>query len=289
MLKNPISLSSMILFSPAKINIGLKVIERRPDGFHNLQSVMYPTGLCDILEIRSDPSGKQGVDFSQSGIPLGDEAGTNLCIRAYDIMAKEVTLPAIRLHLYKQIPVGAGLGGGSSNASFTLTGLNRLVRQPLPPGKLHEMAAALGSDCPFFLHHKAMMMEGRGEILSPVTVCMDHLYIVLLFPGIHISTAEAYSGITPVRPEKHLSHLVDKPVDQWKGTVINDFERAIFKKYPELEVIKNGLYDAGALYASMSGSGSALYGIFPHQPELPAGLARIVVWTGKADKPEVVT
>jgi 4-diphosphocytidyl-2-C-methyl-D-erythritol kinase len=289
MLKNPISLSSMILFSPAKINIGLKIIERRPDGFHNLQSVMYPTGLCDILEIRSDPSGKPGVDLSQSGIPIGDEAGTNLCIKAYEIMAKEVTLPAIRVHLHKRIPVGAGLGGGSSNASLTLTGLNRLARQPLSPGELEGLAATLGSDCPFFLHHEAMMMEGRGEILSPVTVYLDDLYIALLFPGIHISTAEAYSVISPIRPEQHLSQMVKQPVDQWKGIVINDFERVIFKKYPELEGIKSGLYAAGALYASMSGSGSALYGIFPRPPVLPANLACMVVWTGKADKPAVFT
>ncbi len=270
----------MIHFSPAKINIGLQIIERRADGFHNLRSVMFPVGLCDILEIWRSPDQKDGISFSLSGIELESGNEKNLCIQAYELLSGETQLPPVELHLHKQIPVGGGLGGGSSNASTTLKGLNLLARNPLSDERLLDLAATLGSDCPFFLHSGTMMMEGRGEILNPVNVHLVQLYLVLLFPEIHISTATAYAGVTPSKPAVHLEELVREPIDRWKDLIVNDFENTVFEIHPKLKLLKAGLYDAGALYASMSGSGSSMYGIFSKAPDLPGNIDRYVVWKG---------
>jgi 4-diphosphocytidyl-2-C-methyl-D-erythritol kinase len=282
MLKNGISLCVMIRFSPAKINVGLQITGRRNDGFHDLQSVMVPIGLCDILEIRPSARGKQGLHFSHSGIPVEVGSGKNLCEKAHEIMAKEASLPPVDIHLHKQIPVGAGLGGGSSNATNTLLGLNQLSPHPVALEKLHEMASSLGSDCPFFLHSEAMMMEGRGDLLGPASISFNGQFLVVLFPQICISTAEAYAGVAPEAPNAHLVQLISHPIGKWKDLVVNDFEKGIFQKYPVLEGLKDGLYEAGATYASLSGSGSSLYGFFPVLPELPAGLSQYVIWKGKA-------
>jgi 4-diphosphocytidyl-2-C-methyl-D-erythritol kinase len=282
MLKKQISLSSMILFSPAKVNIGLHITGCRPDGYHNIQSVMVPIGLCDILEIRQAGSRRRGLHFSQSGIPVDGEPGKNLVEKAFEIMREIAALPPVEIHLHKQIPVGAGLGGGSSNASVTLKGLNQLIPKALPFEQLQEMAAHLGSDCPFFLYQEPMIMEGRGEILSQVSIGLEGMTMVVLFPRIHISTAMAYAAVEPVTPVKHLKELVISPVENWKELIINDFEKYIFEKYPELELLKQGLYKSGAIYASLSGSGSSLFGIFPGMPNLPAHLSRLVIWKGEA-------
>jgi len=271
----------MILFSPAKINIGLQIIERRKDGYHNLQSIMFPLGLCDILEIRRFSGPGENIRFSQSGIWFDSQDEKNLCIQAWKLFSMEAPLPPVEMHLHKQIPVGAGLGGGSSDATATLRGLNKLTNEPLSEEKLHELAARLGSDCPFFLHGKPMMMEGRGDILSPVSLQLNEFYLLLLFPEIHVSTAEAYAGVIPAIPEIHLRDLIREPVNQWIDLVENDFERSVFKKYPELDQIKQGLYQAGAIYASLSGSGSSLYGIFKEKPVLQHELKRYVIWQGK--------
>ncbi|MCP4313749.1 MAG: 4-(cytidine 5'-diphospho)-2-C-methyl-D-erythritol kinase [Bacteroidetes bacterium] len=272
----------MILLSPAKINIGLQIIRRRPDGFHDLRSVMFQVGLKDILEIREAGRAALPLKFSQSGIPVPDDSGINLCEKAHEIFTSQKEIPQVEIHLHKQIPVGAGLGGGSSNATMTLQGLNRITPAPLTGDRLNEMAAKLGSDCPYFLHDQTMMMEGRGEILTPSPVNLDGLWLVLLFPGIHISTAEAYSGVMPVMPGAHLEQLVAAPVDEWREQVVNDFEAGIFEKHPELASLKEKLYNAGARYASLSGSGSSLYGIFSGKPDLPGTISRHVIWEGKA-------
>ena len=272
----------MIHFSPAKINLGLEILERRDDGFHMLRSVMYPIGLCDIIEIHQPAGDQVPVSFSQSGIRFEGDQEKNLCIQAWKLMASECTLPAVAIHLHKQIPVGAGLGGGSSNASTILKGLNLLAGSPVPHERLADLAARLGSDCPFFLHENAMMMEGRGELLSPSTIKLEGMWLVLLFPEIHISTPQAYAGVSPGQPELHLEVLLKSPIHQWKELVINDFEVGIFKIYPELAILKKQLYEAGALYASLSGSGSSLYGIFPGKPELPEDVFRYTIWEGKA-------
>lgn len=271
----------MILYSPAKINIGLQVIERRDDGFHHLRSVMFPLPLFDIIEIMEAPVTSEEVEFSSSGIAFDAGEKGNLCLRAREMLSCETFIPPVRVHLHKQIPVGAGLGGGSSNASITLRGLNRLARPSLGDQRLLEIASMLGSDCPFFLHDGVMMMEGRGEILNPVSLHLDQLYLVLLHPGIHISTAEAYAGINPAMPEKHLGDLVSRPVEEWRGLVVNDFENHIFDRYPELGRIRDALYSHGAVYASMSGSGSSIYGLFTSVPHLTDDLTAYTIFKGR--------
>ncbi len=272
----------MIYFSPAKINLGLQILKRRDDGFHMLRSVMYPTGLCDIIEINQLPVEDIPVRFSQSGIRFEADLEKNLCMKAWKLMASDRDLPSVSIHLHKQIPVGAGLGGGSSNASTVLKALNQIASSPASAEKLAELAAQLGSDCPFFLNELPMMMEGRGEILSQVNVSLDKLHLVLLFPGIHISTTEAYGAVSPFVPDLHLKQLIETPMDRWKGLIIHDFEKNALIKYPLLLTLKRSLYEAGALYASMSGSGSALYGIFETPPQLPEEVRRYIIWKGPA-------
>jgi len=270
----------MIRFTPAKINLGLLITEKRPDGFHNLQSLMLPIGLCDIMEVNALKSASQGMNFSMSGRKVDSRPGENLCERAYELMSRECELPPVALHLHKQIPVGAGLGGGSSNASHTLLALNQLTPTPLSKTRLHELAAELGSDCPFFLHGKAMMMEGRGEVLSPCPMALPEGTLALLFPHIHCSTAEAYGGISPRMPELPLEEVLKRGMGTWRNHLFNDFEEGIFRAHPEIERIKLGLYDSGALYASMSGSGSAVFGIFAEDVQLPKDLNKYLIWKG---------
>jgi len=270
----------MIYFSPAKINIGLQILEKRPDGFHKLQSVMHPVGLCDILEINSVDLSDQKILFSQSGLRFKADLEDNLCLKAFEMLAGEIFLPPVRMHLYKQIPVGAGLGGGSSNASVALMGLNSLAKNPLSKERLTELAMMLGSDCPFFLNDGPMLMEGRGEILSRVRLNLSGYYLVLLFPEIHISSAEAYRGVKPLIPGHQLKKLIQEPVNSWKDQIVNDFELSLFESYPRLEKFKEKLYTSGAVYASLSGSGSSLYGIFTRRPSLHDSLRKHVIWAG---------
>ncbi len=272
----------MIYFSPAKINLGLQILERREDGFHNLRSVMVPIGLCDIIEINQRSGDEAPLQFSQSGIRFENDTDRNLCISAWKLMAEERELPPVAIHLHKQIPVGSGLGGGSSNASAVLKALNGFPGSHVPVKRMETLAARLGSDCPFFLHDSPMLMEGRGEILSRVRLSlMDH-YLVILFPGIPVSTADAYAAVTPAIPTIHLKELITLPVNKWRDTVVNDFEISAFDLHPLLQELKQALYRAGALYASMSGSGSSLYGIFEAPPELPGEFRDFVIWQGAA-------
>lgn len=272
----------MIFFSPAKINLGLQILERRADGFHNLRSIMYPIGLCDIIEINQQAVEGVPLQFTQSGIHLESDQEKNLCFTAWELMASETEIPNAAIHLHKQIPVGAGLGGGSSNASTILMGLNLMAGSPVSYERVAEMAERLGSDCPFFLQKDPMLMEGRGERLSRVKISLHQYFLVILFPHIHISTASAYATVTPAIPEHHLGRLIEAPVNSWRRLIINDFEKSIFLKHPLLEELKRALYNEGALYASMSGSGSSLFGIFQTPPELPDGIQRYVVWSGPA-------
>ena len=282
MLKNAISLCCMILFSPAKINIGLQILEKREDGFHNIRSVMYPTGFCDILEIRTLPEGSTPFRLSQSGILIDSDPENNLVTRAWRLLSRETALPPAAIHLHKQISVGAGPGGGSSNASIALKALNHLAPRSLSQERLEVLAMGLGSDCPFFLHKGPMMMEGQGEILSQAGVNLEGSFLVLLFPGIHVSTAEAYAGVHPKIPDIHLQDLISKPTDLWKDLILNDFEETVGGKFPLIRELKEALYDAGAQFASLSGSGSSLYGIFKEYPRLTGKLKKYVIWEGPA-------
>lgn len=270
----------MIHFAPAKINLGLHVLERRADGYHNLQTVMVPTGLCDLIEITKLPEQRDKFRFEQTGIPLEEGSGVNLCVKARELMAREVRVPSLLIHLHKQIPVGAGLGGGSSDATHTLIGINRWLEDPLPEETLHTLATSLGSDCPFFLHGKAMLAEGRGEILTAIPMALQGYWLLLFHSGVHISTAEAYSGIQPSADRPDLRKLLDQPIQTWKDAVVNDFEYSVFREYPGLPELKELIYAAGAVYASMSGSGSAMYGLFTSPPLLTGALADQILWRG---------
>ena len=281
MLKNGLSLFQMIFYSPAKINLGLQVLNRRSDGFHNIQTIMHLTGLCDILEIIRSGKDDAPLTFTQSGLALEPDSSKNLCISAWEALQQEVRLPPLTMHLHKQIPVGAGLGGGSSNATFTLRGINTIMGHPLPPEALHRMAASLGSDCAFFLYDRPMLAEGRGELLSPVDLQLSGLLLVLFVTGIHISTAGAYAGIDPAPGKLDLRELAKHPVRIWKEILSNDFEIPVFRNHPELEDLKESIYRAGAMYASLSGSGAAIYGIFEKKPDLPPDLLKAVLWKGK--------
>jgi len=270
----------MIYFSPAKINIGLQILNKRKDGYHNIQSVMHPVGLCDILEINILPTADKSFLFSQSGIRFEGDQEDNLCLQAMELFRKETQIPPVQMHLHKQIPVGAGLGGGSSNASTTLLGLNALADNPLSLKQLGELAAILGSDCPFFLDPQSMLMEGRGEILTPLFLSMEEIYLVLLFPEIHVSTQDAYAGVIPAIPPLQLKELIKEPLNRWEELIENDFEKSVFMRYPQLVSLKRELYSSGAIYASLSGSGSSLYGLFKERPSLPDGLQKHIIWEG---------
>ena len=264
----------------AKINIGLHVLDRRPDGFHSIESVFYPIGLTDTIELEvSGPEPR--VDFTASGISIPGEPGTNLCQKAYALIGKDYPLPGIRLHLNKQIPIGAGLGGGSSDAAFFIKALNETLELNLSWGEMHHYARQLGSDCSFFITNKPAFVTGRGEIMEPVDLSLNGFHLLLVAPPIHISTAEAYTAIKPAKAALDLeSWVVSEAPQAWKGKVLNDFEKSVFQKYPELAGMKETLYGMGALYASMTGSGSALYGIF-EAPAPPAGAFKnCFTWSG---------
>ncbi len=273
----------MILFSPAKINLGLWITSKRKDGYHNLQSIMVPVDLCDILEIRAatklsvPPSPLQ---MTLSGIPVGGRRKENLCFRAWKMYADRVPLPPLELHLHKQIPPGAGLGGGSSNAATTLMALNQLSGCPLENAELHTMAERLGSDCPFFLKGRIMMARGRGEILSDIPPAKESLHLVLLFPGIHISTADAYSGIVPKERSNDLADQIRRPVSEWTDLLQNDFEIPLFQIHPLLKSLKEELMASGALFSSLTGSGSAIYGLFGTPAHIPETLRKYRIWQG---------
>ena len=260
----------MILYPNAKINIGLNVLEKREDGFHNLETLFYPIldGPLDILEIVESPE----LSMHQYGIEYPGDPMENLCVKAYNAVKADFDIPPVAIHLYKKIPVGAGLGGGSSDAAFTLKGLNEMFSLGLSDARLAEYAATLGSDCAFFIYNTPMLGTGRGEILAPAEIYpLDNYEIKLVFPPYFVSTGAAYGGIVPrdkrvANGEKfdsrQLVQMLSEPVEEWKNCVVNDFETTVFAKIPELAPYKDELYAQGAVYASMSGSGSSFFGIF---------------------------
>lgn len=256
----------MIIFPNCKINLGLDIIRKRTDGFHDLETVFYPLPIYDVLEIiplNDNDVHNRSHQFSLSGSVIEDNPENNLCIKAYDLLKNDfANLPAIRIHLHKTIPIGAGLGGGSADASFTLKLLNRLFNLNLTDGQLFNYAAPLGSDCPFFIFNKTSFASGKGELLEPVNIDLSQYQLVLVNPRIHIHTGNAFSQVTPAQPQHSIKEIVQRPVETWKDDLKNDFEVPVFKQYPELAKIKDELYAAGAAYASMTGSGSSIYGLF---------------------------
>lgn len=252
----------MISFPNAKINLGLHVIEKRPDGFHNLETVFFPVGWSDALEIAEADK----FQFSTSGIAISGDPESNLVVKAYRLLQKDFKLPDLKIHLHKQIPFGAGLGGGSSDAAFMLKLLNKSFNLGLVDKELLNYAAVLGSDCPFFILNKPVFATGRGEILQETTVSLNGMFILLVKPPVEVSTATAYQMVVPQKLKISLPELLSLPVQEWKGKVVNQFEQSVFQLYPELEALKKQLYELGAVYASMSGSGSCIFGLFNEIP-----------------------
>lgn len=254
----------MLCFPNAKINVGLNIVSKRSDGFHNLETIFYPIDLCDALEfIETD---KTDTSLATFGIGLDADSSQNICIKAYDLLHKNHSLPPLEVFLHKFIPVGAGLGGGSSDAAFMLRNLNIFYKLGLSVKELLEYASSLGSDCPFFIENKPVFAHGRGELFEEIQLDLSGYFIYLIKPNVFISTPEAYKRVHPKIPEKPLYELIKEPIEHWKDLIVNDFEKSIFGDYPELERIKNELYQSGAVYASMSGSGSAMYGIYKDKP-----------------------
>jgi len=266
----------MILFPPAKLNLGLQIIAKRADGYHNLQTVFYQFSLKDVLEIIKDNSLESGTCvFKSTGLLIPD--GENLCVKAYKLLHGVYSLPGLRIYLHKIIPLGAGLGGGSSDAVYVLKSLNSLFDLKISADKLKEYALILGSDCPLFVEEAPQYAEGRGELLSKVSMDLKGKHLLIVNPKIHISTVEAFSNISP-KASNSCKRIVEKDIHRWKTDLVNDFEKSVFPNYPELADIKEKLYSLGADYASMSGSGSTMFGIFSNPISHNDWPAHYFVW-----------
>ncbi len=264
----------MVAFPYSKINLGLHVISKREDGYHNIETCFYPVPWTDILEIIL----AKKFSFTSSGAVIPGSVEDNLCIKAFHLLQTRFDLAPVKIHLHKVLPTGAGLGGGSSDAAFTLRLLNSVFELNLNTIQLRNFAAQLGSDCSFFVQDKPMLGSGRGELLIDLPVSLKGLYMVLVKPDIHVSTADAYAGVKPNVPQQTLTDILTLPVAEWKDRLVNDFEKSVFAKHPAIEAIKNELYTHGALYASMSGSGSSVFGIFSSQTELSHQFKEMQYW-----------
>ncbi len=257
----------MICFPNAKINLGLNIVSKRSDGYHDLETIFYPIGIKDALEIiiRED---QETDTFVEAGIKVDASPEHNLVMKALKLMRSRYKFPSIEVHLLKKIPFGAGIGGGSSDASFMLRLINDTFQLKISDKELVQLAVQLGADCPFFIYNRPMFASGIGEILEDVSLSLQDYHFALVKPNVHVSTKDAFSLIQPRSPKMSLKEIIQLPVSEWKELMINDFEQSVFAKYPEIEKIKNDLYDKGALYASMSGSGSSVFGIFKEKTDI---------------------
>lgn len=261
----------MIVYPNAKINIGLNVEARRADGFHDIATLFYPVhGLCDVLEVIVAQGQSEPLRFTQSGLAIAGDVDSNLCVRAFGLMSQRLELPPLAVHLHKQIPMGAGLGGGSADGAFMLMAINEIMAKPLNDSELSVMALALGSDCPFFLRNAPCVGRGRGERLSPTAINLHGMHLLLLLPDFGVSTAAAYGGVRPAPWTTPIEQLLQLPISQWGDALSNDFEPTVFAMHPQLAELKERLYASGAVYAAMSGSGSTMYGLFAESPNLSA-------------------
>ena len=252
----------MLLLPNCKINIGLNVVARRSDGFHNLETAFYPIPLRDALEFKALPHEAEAFRLSLSGVSIPGKAEDNLVVRVYLSLKEEFGLPPLEISLRKNIPTGAGLGGGSSDGAFMMTGLNEAFDLGLSPQEMEHRIARFGADCAFFVRNRPAFASGIGDVLSPASFSLKGKFIVLVKPDVFVSTKDAYSYVVPSKPLRPLSELLAEPIENWRDTVVNDFEQSVFKLHPLLAAIKQTLYDLGAVYAAMSGSGSTIYGIF---------------------------
>ncbi len=261
---HPLLINSMIVFPNAKINIGINVTERRPDGYHNIETIFYPLPIYDALEALSGDE----LTFQSSGLDIPGRMEDNLCIKGYHLIKKDYDLPPVNIHLLKHIPIGAGLGGGSSNAAFFIKLINSLFSLGLTTAQMLDYARQLGADCAFFIENKPLFAFEKGDQFETISLDLSKYYIVLVMPPVHVSTSEAYRGVKPATVKDSLYELIMEPIQEWKHFIKNDFEESVFKNHPVIRGVKAALYDAGAIYASMSGSGASVFGIFDKKPDL---------------------
>ncbi|MDG2152653.1 MAG: 4-(cytidine 5'-diphospho)-2-C-methyl-D-erythritol kinase [Crocinitomicaceae bacterium] len=266
----------MIKYAPAKINLGLHVLGKRSDGFHEIETGMLEIPLFDIIEITKS----EEYEFIISGIYVGGSSMDNLCTKAFMLLKSHYGIANVRIHLRKQVPIGAGLGGGSSDAVTVLKMLVDLFELAISEEDLEEISADLGSDCAFFVKGDSQLAKGRGEVLSSITLKSIPKYLVLLNPGIHISTKEAYSNVTYLNDSASLKEVLSMPVENWENCLKNDFEAYIFNKHPQIKELKIKLYEAGAVYAAMSGSGSSVFGLFSEPISLGSEMKKHHVYSG---------
>lgn len=254
----------MILFPNAKINIGLNITERRPDGYHNLETVFYPVKINDALEVITADK----LSFESSGLEIPGRMEDNLCVKGYYLLKKDHDLPPVKIHLHKNIPIGAGLGGGSADAAFFIKLMNTQFNLGLSVDEMQDHARTLGADCAFFIENKPVFAFEKGDEFEPIRLDLSNYSIVLVMPPVQVSTSEAYRGVRPAMVKDSLMELIQAPIAEWKKYIKNDFEETIFKNHAEIRGVKAALYQSGALYASMSGSGSSVFGIFEKTPDL---------------------
>lgn len=254
----------MLTFPNAKINIGLNVLTRRSDGYHNLETVFYPVKIKDALEIIEADE----LSFETSGIEIPGSAMENLCLKAYDLLKRDFNIPAVKIHLHKQIPIGAGLGGGSSDAAFFIRLINEKFSLSLSVDEMEAYARQLGADCAFFIRNEPVFAKCKGDEFEAIELDLSSYYLVLAMPPVHVSTGEAYSGVSLYEPETSLKELIKRPIEDWRDSIKNKFEESIFKNHSSIRAVKADLYQAGAVYASMSGSGASVYGIFKDKVDL---------------------
>ncbi|WP_108822521.1 4-(cytidine 5'-diphospho)-2-C-methyl-D-erythritol kinase [Dysgonomonas sp. Marseille-P4361] len=271
----------MICFPNAKINIGLNIVSKRPDGYHNLETIFYPILIKDALEIIVREE-QDNDSFFEAGLQIDAVPENNLVMKALRLMRKHYDFPTIEVHLLKKIPFGAGIGGGSADAAFMLKLLNETFKLGVSDKELVSLAVQLGADCPFFVYNRPMFATGVGEELKDVNFSLKGYTLVLIKPDVHIPTKDAFANIKPVQPFSSLLDLIQLPIEDWKGKIVNDFETSIFPKYPLIKEIKESLYERGALYASMTGSGSSVFGIFKNEvKDLENLYPDCFVWQGE--------
>ncbi len=259
----------MLVFSNCKINLGLNVINKRLDGFHNLKTVFYPINWLDALEVIEDDRSKNGFSFSQSGLTIDVPIENNLIYKAWQLINNKTKLPPIKVNLVKRIPMGAGLGGGSSNAAYFITLINSKFDLGFSSDDMIQLSSQIGSDCAFFINNKPVFAEGKGDELSSININLNQYYILLVFPNIYCNTKDAFNHLIYQTPTIELKTIVDEvPIGEWKNYLVNDFEQSIFLKHPKIKELKELFYSEGAVYSSMSGSGSCVFGIFDQEPNL---------------------
>ena len=270
----------MICFPNAKINLGLNITEKRSDGFHNIETIFYPIGWNDALEVIVNKDSQQEFNLHLSGLPISGNIEDNLLYKAYQIIKQTKALPHIDVYLHKTLPMGAGLGGGSADAAFFINLLNEQFQLNFTEAERIDIARQLGSDCAFFIKNTPVYATQKGDVFTDIKLDLSHLYIAIIYPNVHSNTKEAYSLVKPQQATKPLLEIIKQPISTWKTDLVNDFEKSIFSLYPIVEKTKQDLYELGAVYACMSGSGSAVFGLFEKEPDIKH-LAQFPHWIGK--------